>query len=87
MLIMQINHDQFISDKNEFFEMLQDYRPAVLGGTDQRSPGPSEYLRGRVESDSQQDGNNHGRNYPHSPKLRSKLGRFWSNNGNVTTNG
>lgn len=33
-----------------FFEMLQDYRPTVLGAiaTDQRSPGPSEYLRGKV---------------------------------------
>lgn len=31
--------------KNEFFAMLQDYRPAVLGVADQRSPGPSEYLR------------------------------------------
>ncbi|XP_060532033.1 signal-induced proliferation-associated 1-like protein 1 [Cylas formicarius] len=72
--------------KNEFFEMLQDYRPAVLVGTDQRSPGPSEYLRGKVDSEvdpCQEDtgSNNHG-NYPQSPKLRSKLTRFWSN-GNV----
>ncbi|XP_044731781.1 signal-induced proliferation-associated 1-like protein 1 isoform X2 [Chrysoperla carnea] len=38
-----------------FFAMLQDYRPAVLGvigANDQRSPGPSEYLRGKVESPS-----------------------------------
>lgn len=32
---------------NEFFKMLQDYRPAGLVGADQRSPGPSEYLRGK----------------------------------------
>lgn len=33
-----------------FFAMLQDYRPAVLGviGTDQRSPGPIEYMKGKV---------------------------------------
>lgn len=33
-----------------FFAMLQDYRPAVLGviGTDQRSPGPVEYMKGKV---------------------------------------
>lgn len=33
-----------------FFAMLQDYRPAVLGviGTDQRSPGPVEYMKGNV---------------------------------------
>lgn len=73
----------FVSGKNEFFEMLQDYRPAVLVGTDQRSPGPSEYLRGKVDSEDQHDGNSHGGNYPQSPKLRSKLTRFWSNNGNI----
>lgn len=33
-----------------FFAMLQDYRPVVLGvsGTDQRSPGPAEYLKGKT---------------------------------------
>lgn len=33
-----------------FFAMLQDYRPAVLGdiGTDQRSPGPAEFLKGKI---------------------------------------
>lgn len=35
---------------NEFFKMLQDYRPAGLVGADQRSPGPSEYLRGKISS-------------------------------------
>ncbi|XP_066154442.1 signal-induced proliferation-associated 1-like protein 1 isoform X4 [Euwallacea fornicatus] len=70
--------------KNEFFEMLQDYRPAVLAGTDQRSPGPFEYLAGKVDSEEQQDGNAHGGSYPQSPKLRSKLGRFWNNNGNIS---
>ncbi|KAF7270313.1 hypothetical protein GWI33_016714 [Rhynchophorus ferrugineus] len=71
--------------KNEFFEMLQDYRPAVLAGTDQRSPGPSEYLRGKLDSEDQQDGNAHGSNYPQSPKLKSKLTRFWSNGGGAPT--
>lgn len=35
---------------DSFFAMLQDYRPAVLGvmNADQRSPGPSEYLRGKL---------------------------------------
>ncbi|KAI5752221.1 hypothetical protein M8J77_014990 [Diaphorina citri] len=35
-----------------FFAMLQDYRPTVLGMmvTDQRSPGPAEYLRPRGET-------------------------------------
>ena len=33
-----------------FFAMLRDYRPAVLSSvtTDQRSPGPAGYLRGKV---------------------------------------
>ncbi|CAG9762814.1 unnamed protein product [Ceutorhynchus assimilis] len=69
-----------VQGKNEFFEMLQDYRPAVLAETDQRSPGPSEYLRGKLDSEDQQDGNAHGGNYPQSPKLRSKLTKFWGNN-------
>ncbi|XP_030745763.1 signal-induced proliferation-associated 1-like protein 1 isoform X1 [Sitophilus oryzae] len=67
--------------KNEFFAMLQDYRPAVLGVADQRSPGPSEYLRGKLDSEDQHDGNAQGGHYPQSPKLKSKLTRFWSNGG------
>lgn len=58
--------------KNEFFEMLQVYRPAVLGaiGTDQRSPGPSEYLRSKQEEAEETHV------VPQSPKLRQKI-RFW----------
>ncbi|KAF5292531.1 hypothetical protein FQR65_LT01677 [Abscondita terminalis] len=68
-----------------FFAMLQDYRPTVLGanGTDQRSPGPSEYLRGKVDGDSttnslmnDESTNSHQSN-PQSPKLRVKLSKFW----------
>ncbi|XP_050303097.1 signal-induced proliferation-associated 1-like protein 1 isoform X1 [Anthonomus grandis grandis] len=73
-----------VPGKNEFFEMLQDYRPAVLGGTDQRSPGPSEYLRGKVDSEEVVDGNSHGGNYPQSPKVKSKLTRFWGNNTSIS---
>ncbi|KAL1509707.1 hypothetical protein ABEB36_004404 [Hypothenemus hampei] len=74
-----------LQGKNEFFEMLQDYRPAVLVDTDQRSPGPSEYLRGKVDSEDQLDGNSHTGHYAQSPKLKSKFTRFWSNNGHVSS--
>ncbi|CAH0561452.1 unnamed protein product [Brassicogethes aeneus] len=47
--------------------MLQEYRPATLV-EDQRSPGPSEYLRGKVSEEQE---------VPHSPKVRTKL-RFWN---------
>lgn len=42
-----------VTTGESFFAMLQDYRPAVLGvsGTDQRSPGPAEYLKGKVPAD------------------------------------
>lgn len=78
-----------------FFAMLQDYRPAVLGaiGTDQRSPGPSEYLRGKsvdqsdgISSSSYAGDSNANSSYhsnPQSPKLRVKLPRFWGS-GNVS---
>lgn len=70
-----------------FFAMLQDYRPAVLSviGTDQRSPGPSEYLRGKLDI---ADGASHSSDDPNqttSPKLRLKLHRFWG--GNVPNSG
>ncbi|CAG9820298.1 unnamed protein product [Phaedon cochleariae] len=59
---------------NEFFQMLQDYRPAGLVGTDQRSPGPSEYLRGKVEGGAEEG------HVPHSPKHRTKGKKlFWAN--------
>ncbi|KAL3266358.1 hypothetical protein HHI36_010535 [Cryptolaemus montrouzieri] len=79
-----------------FFAMLQDYRPAVLGaiGTDQRSPGPSEYLRGKavdqpdggVNSNYAGDTNVNSSYHlnPQSPKLRVKLPRFWGS-GNVNS--
>lgn len=75
-----------------FFAMLQDYRPAVLGviGTDQRSPGPAEYLKGKVSESSQQQQSQNAQNYSSdmttcddtvdrggSPKLRNKLHRLW----------
>ncbi|XP_074037601.1 signal-induced proliferation-associated 1-like protein 2 isoform X3 [Leptinotarsa decemlineata] len=60
--------------QNAFFKMLQDYKPAGLVGTDQRSPGPSEYLRGKLE------GNSDEANLPQSPKHRNKLKKhFWNN--------
>ncbi|KAJ8985478.1 hypothetical protein NQ317_015017 [Molorchus minor] len=74
-----------VAGNNEFFKMLQDYRPVGLVGTDQRSPGPSEYLRGKVEGcgeryNSEDSGHS---NVPQSPKLKSKLKKhFWAN-GNV----
>ncbi|KRT83627.1 hypothetical protein AMK59_3824, partial [Oryctes borbonicus] len=45
---------QPISGTNDsFFEMLKGYHPTVGSvGTDQRSPGPSEYLKGKVDSNS-----------------------------------
>ncbi|XP_046687646.1 uncharacterized protein LOC124373308 [Homalodisca vitripennis] len=71
----------------------KDYRPAVLGlGTDQRSPGPAEYLRGKVEGGAACDNANNtladdAVTSPTgtSPKLRLKFHRFWS--GNVSNNG
>lgn len=63
-----------------FFAMLQDYQPAVLGAiaTDQRSPGPAEYLRGKVDV---VDGADEG--VPQSPKSRVKLSRLWGGQVNV----
>lgn len=73
-----------------FFAMLQDYRPAVLGlGTDQRSPGPAEYLRGKVEPppasenatntlvDETAMSDRLTSPISTSPKLRLKFHRFW----------
>lgn len=67
---------------DSFFAMLQDYRPAVLGllATDQRSPGPAEYLRGKVEPPpASENAANALEDLPPastSPKLRLKLHRF-----------
>lgn len=103
-----------------FFAMLQDYRPAVLGviGTDQRSPGPAEYLRGKMAEQSMKSNmtttsgtnlnssmanNNGGVNSMQqntiaeslsedsidrggSPKLRTKLHRFWGQSKQVRSN-
>ena len=65
---------------DSFFAMLQDYQPAVLGAlaADQRSPGPAEYLRGKVDvGDGADDG------APQSPKARVKLSRLWGGQVNV----
>lgn len=71
------------SSNNEFFKMLQDYRPAGLVASDQRSPGQAEYLR-KVEGIPEDSGH---QNVPHSPKLRNKLKKhFWAN-GSATSNG
>ncbi|RZF47811.1 hypothetical protein LSTR_LSTR012128 [Laodelphax striatellus] len=82
-----------------FFAMLQDYRPAVLGlGTDQRSPGPAEYLRGKVETppatenaanalaDEASMAERVTSPISTSPKLRLKFHKFWGGNnvGNAT---
>lgn len=88
-----ISNDRTPTTGESFFAMLQDYRPAVLGviGTDQRSPGPSEYLKGKV-MDQQAAGppstthSIHSNNMDPdqldkgnngSPKLRMKLHRLW----------
>ncbi|XP_059617867.1 signal-induced proliferation-associated 1-like protein 2 isoform X2 [Phlebotomus argentipes] len=77
-----------------FFAMLQDYRPAVLNviGVDQRSPGPDEYLKGKIAESQQvakpsgytQSYTNHqtaageGANIGNSsPKLLTKLHKIW----------
>jgi signal-induced proliferation-associated 1 like protein 1 len=66
-----------------FFAMLQDYQPAVLGAiaADQRSPGPSEYLRGKVDVGG--DGVAEEAAVPQSPKSRVKLSRFWGSGGQM----
>lgn len=77
---------QPIAGTNEaFFDMLKDYRPAVLGGVDQRSPGPSEYLKGKFEGASDYLGNcDESHATPQSPKLRVKLPRFLGGSGSVS---
>ncbi|CAG9861015.1 unnamed protein product [Phyllotreta striolata] len=67
-----IDRPSGIPANNEFFKMLQDYRPAGLVSTDQRSPGPSEYLRGKVDGNSDES--------VQSPKYKNKLKKhFWAN--------
>ncbi|XP_055915849.1 signal-induced proliferation-associated 1-like protein 1 isoform X2 [Eupeodes corollae] len=41
------SHDTGQNKNDSFFDMLQDYQPAVLGviGTNQRSPGPAEFMQ------------------------------------------
>ncbi|GAB0093514.1 signal-induced proliferation-associated 1-like protein 1 [Sergentomyia squamirostris] len=48
-----------------FFAMLQDYRPAVLNviGVDQRSPGPDEYLKGKLVENQQMPPSKSSTNY------------------------
>ena len=88
-----------------FFAMLQDYRPAVLGmiGTDQRSPGPAEYLRGKVDPPPATENASNAlaaaanddpplsslmtSSLSTSPKLRLKLHRFWGGGGAASSAG
>lgn len=51
-----ISSDRRTTTGESFFAMLQDYRPAVLNviGVDQRSPGPDEYLKGKINENNQQ---------------------------------
>lgn len=91
-----------ITTGESFFAMLQDYRPAVLGvigANDQRSPGPSEYLRGKVESptviehasisttDSVDSilSTDRAPIASTSPKLKLKLHRLWGGSTSTTT--
>lgn len=85
-----ISNDRTPTTGESFFAMLQDYRPAVLGviGTDQRSPGPSEYLKGKVMDQQGPPSSTHSMHHSvdhdqldkgsnGSPKLRMKLQRLW----------
>lgn len=53
-----ISSDRTPTQGESFFAMLQGYRSAVLDviGTDQRSPGPSEYLKGQVPAHANHQG-------------------------------
>lgn len=71
--------------------MLQDYRPVVLTA-DQRSPGPAEYLRHRVDPPPVSENavnsladETDGRTNT-SPKLRVKLAKLWGRDGKVLRN-
>lgn len=73
-----------------FFAMLQEYKPTVLNAisTDQRSPGPSEYLRGKINASAENSSNcedNH-QTTPQSPKLRGKKIKFFGGNGSALKN-
>ncbi|XP_018327356.1 signal-induced proliferation-associated 1-like protein 1 isoform X2 [Agrilus planipennis] len=86
-------------NSDSFFAMLQDYRPTVLNaiGTDQRSPGPAEYLKGKVDAapaaenatnslaGDETSGSTHQLT-PQSPKFRVKLSKIWGS-GNVNGGG
>ncbi|KAK6640177.1 hypothetical protein RUM44_011863 [Polyplax serrata] len=79
-----------IGNGESFFAMLQDYRPVVLAA-DQRSPGPAEFLKHKVDpapssenavnslTDETDGGRAHGNT---SPKLKIKLHKFWGRDGN-----
>ncbi|XP_063222644.1 signal-induced proliferation-associated 1-like protein 2 [Bacillus rossius redtenbacheri] len=77
--------DVLSSSSDSFFAMLQDYRPAVLGAlcSDQRSPGPAEFLKGKVEPPPASENASNalaeeGMAASTSPKLRLKLQRLWA---------
>lgn len=84
-----------LSTGESFFAMLQDYRPVVLTA-DQRSPGPAEYLRHKIDpapssenavnslTDETDGGRSHGNT---SPKLRIKLHKFFGRDGKMVRNG
>lgn len=78
-----------IGTSESFFAMLQEYKPTVLNAinTDQRSPGPSEYLRGKVDSENGSNCLNDDTycSSPQSPKLRAKISKLWGS-GNINGN-
>lgn len=79
-----------VGASESFFAMLQEYKPTVLSSisTDQRSPGPSEYLRGKVDAENTSNcltEDSHHNSTPQSPKLRVKLSKLWGS-GNVNGN-
>lgn len=84
-----------ISTGESFFAMLQDYRPVVLAA-DQRSPGPAEFLKHKVDPipssenavNSLTDETDGGRSHNNtSPKLKIKLHKFWTRDGKIIRNG
>lgn len=95
MLLFTLLVPGSLSTGESFFAMLQDYRPLVLSA-DQRSPGPAEYLKHKVDpgptsenavnslTDETDGGRSHGNT---SPKLRLKLHKFWGRDGKPMRNG
>ncbi|XP_022913514.2 signal-induced proliferation-associated 1-like protein 2 isoform X1 [Onthophagus taurus] len=79
-----IDRSQSGAGGDAFFEMLQVYQPPALGVvTDQRSPGPSEFLRIQNHTNGTDDGD--GRNPPPSPKYRGRISKFLGHSGSVSS--